>query len=151
MTAALVQDVPRARIETALAVSPLHMRPILLAVRDHGIAWATIPQHAGRFEIPTGKSFVAILGDDLHVAMGPDGFHRESVRAVLARSSFVSIVAAEPLPLAYAAPASAAVGLRLNGTIIETRPEFELRWLDIVKAEAPRAQIILVSVKERGH
>lgn len=141
-------DVPRSRIDTALSMSPDHMRPILLAVRDHGVAWATIPQRAGQFEIPTNKPFVAIVGDDMHKAMGPAGFHRKSIRRLIARSRVIAIVAAEPLPVAYAAAASAPVGFGWNGLVIETRPERELEWAGLVKVENPSASLIMVSVRE---
>jgi len=148
MTVHVAGDISRARIDRYLATAPAHLRPILLAVRDQGCAWANIPQKAGRFEVPTGRPLISIIGDDLHVAMGPAGFHRKSVRRLLAASRFISIVAAEPQVLAYATPALGAAGLGVNGTIIETRPEFELQWHALAKAEAPKAQMILVSVKE---
>lgn len=144
-------EIPRARIDTYLATAPDYLRPILVAVRDEGCAWVNVPQKSGRFEIPKGRPLISIIGDDLHVAMGPAGFHRKSVRRLIAASRFVSIVAGEPKPLAYATPALAAIGMRVNGTIIETRPEFEMQWFGLVKAEAPNAQLIIVSVEERGH
>ncbi|MCJ2065187.1 hypothetical protein MKK63_21075 [Methylobacterium sp. J-088] len=144
----VASDISRARIDRYLATAPDHLRPILLVVRDSGCAWMNIPQQIGRFEIPKGRPLVSIIGDDLDTAMGPAGFHRKSIRRLLAASRFISIVAAEPQVLAYATPALAAAGLGVNGTIIETRPEFELQWHALAKAEAPKAQMILVSVKE---
>ena len=148
MTTTFDAKISRTRIDAALSAAPDHLRPILLAVRDQGCAWLNIPQRSGRFEIPQGKPLISIIGDDLHVAMGPAGFHQESVRRLIAASSFVSVVAGEPKVLAYATPALAAAGLGTNGTIVETRPEFEMPWLDLVKTEAPDAQLIIVSVKE---
>lgn len=140
----------RARIDQALSFSPPHMRPILLAVRDLGAGWATIPQHSGRFDLPPGKPTICVIGDDMNEALGPAGFHRKSIRRVIAASRVVAIVACEPLLFAYTAAASA-VGLGMNSTIIETRPEFEMQWLALVKAENPNASVIIGSVKERGH
>lgn len=147
MTVHFAGDVSRARLDTALERAPDHLRPILLAVRDQGCAWLNVPQGSGRFEIPLGKPLISIIGDDLHAAKGPAGFHRKSIRRLIAASSFISIVAAEPLTLAYATPALATVGLRVNSLIIETQPEFELEWHALAKAEAPDAQLIIVSVE----
>ena len=151
MNMRVATDIPRARIDAYLATAPDYLRPILLAVRDQGCAWLNVPQKSGRFEAPKGRPLISIIGDDLHVAMGPAGFHRKSVRRLIAASRFVSVVAGEPQVLAYAAPALAAVAMGVNGTIIETRPEFEMQWIGLVQAEAPNAQLIIVSVKERGH
>jgi hypothetical protein len=148
MSVAFHTDLPRARLDTALAFAPDHMRPILLAVRDHGVAWATIPQHAGRFDVPKTKPFIAIIGDDMHTAMGPAGFHRKSIRRLIARSRVIAIVAAEPLPIAYAETVKAPVAFGSNGLVIETRPERELEWVGMVRAENPNAALILVSVRE---
>ena len=150
MNVRVADNIPRARIDTYLATAPAHLKPIMLAVRDFGCAWVTVPQKVGRFDVPKGYPTVAVIGDDLHVAMGPAGFHRKSIRRLIASSRMVSIVAAEPQVLAYAAAASTAC-LGLNAVVIETRPEFEMHWLDLVKAENPNAQLIIVSVKERGH
>lgn len=151
MSMQFATDIPRVRIDRYLETAPDYLRPILLAVRDQNCAWLNIPQKAGRFDPPKGRPIITIIGDDLHVAMGPAGFHRKSVRRLLAASRFISIVAGEPKVLAYATPALGAAGMGFNGTIIETRPEFEMQWYALAKAEAPNAQFIFVSVKERGH
>jgi len=148
MSVQFATDIPRARIDRYLQTAPAHLKPIMLAVRDHGCAWVTVHQKVGRFELPKGKPLISIIGDDLHVAMGPAGFHRKSVRRLLAASKFISIVAGEPKVLAYATPALGAIGMGVNGTIIETRPEFEMQWIGLAQAEAPKAQLIIVSVKE---
>ena len=145
-----LQTAQRDRIDQYLSIAPPHMRPIMLAVRDHGAGWATIPQRIGRFDLPQGKPIITIFGDDLDVSLGPDGFHRKSVRCVLARCRVVSIVACEPLLELYLAAASAAV-FGFPAAIIETRPEHEMQWLGLVKQAAPDAALLVGSVKERGH
>ncbi|MCJ2071412.1 hypothetical protein MKK75_21875 [Methylobacterium sp. J-030] len=151
MNVRVADNITAARIDAYLETAPAHLKPIMLAVRDRGCAWVTVPQKVGRFDLPKGRPLITVIGDDLHVAMGPAGFHRKSIRRVIAASRFVSIVAGEPMTIAYATPALGAAGLGLNGTIIETRPEFEMHWVDLVQREAPNAQLIIVSVKERGH
>lgn len=148
MTKRLDVSTSRARIDHALTVLPAHLRPILLAVRDYDVAWASIAQRAGRFDLPLDKPTITVIGDDLHEALGPSGFHRRSVRKVIAASRVVAVVACEPMLLAYAAAATAAAGFGLNGTVIETRPEQEMQWIALVKAENPSAQLIICSTKE---
>lgn len=147
MNVRVADNIPRARVDTYLATAPAHLKPIMLAVRNFGCAWVTVSQKVGRFEAPKGRATIAVIGDDLHVAMGPAGFHRKSIRRLIAASKMVSVVAAEPKVLAYAAPAGTGC-LGLNATIIETRPEFEMQWIGLVQAENPNAQLIVVSVKE---
>ena len=148
MSVQFTKAVPKTLLDAALDTAPAHMRPILLATRDHGCAWAVIQQRAGRFDIPKGKPVIAIIGDDMHAALGPGGFHRKSVRRLLQASRIISIVASEAIPLAYAAAAAAAMGLRLNATIIETRPDQEMQWLALVRAENPSAQLIICSTRQ---
>ena len=147
MNVHVADNIPRARIDAHIEIAPAHLKPIMLAMRDFGCAWVTVPQKVGRFDLPKGRATIAVIGDDLHVAMGPAGFHRKSVRRLIAGSRMVSVVAAEPKVLAYAAPASLGC-LGLNATIIETRPEFEMQWIGLVRTENPNAQLIVVSVEE---
>ena len=147
MNVRVADNIPQARIDAYLETAPAHLKPIMLAVRNFGCACVTVPQKIGRFDLPKGRATIAVIGDDLHVAMGPAGFHRKSIRRLIAASKMVSVVAAEPKVLAYAAPAGIAC-LGLNATVIKTRPEFEMQWIGLVRAENLDAQLIVVSVKE---
>lgn len=147
MSIVLYTDGPRSSLDAALAFAPDHLRPVLLAARDHGAGWITIPQNAGRFDVPEAKPFIALIGDDMFTAKGPSAFHRESVRRLIGRARVIAIVAAEPLPRAYV-EACKPVEFGMNGLIIETRPERELEWVGFVKAENPKAALLLVSVRE---
>ncbi|MCJ2049121.1 hypothetical protein [Methylobacterium sp. J-070] len=58
-------------------------------------------------------------------------------------------MAAEPKVVAYAAPASLGC-LGLNATIIETRAEFEMQWIGLVRAEKTRV-LTFEPHRQKGH
>ncbi len=151
-----------ARCDAALKTAPPHFEPVMEAVRDHRVAFALVPQKAGRFNLPDiGRPFLLILGDDLHEALGPSAFHRKSVRRTLQKAIGVSIVGCEPLVDVYAAAVDALVQQgRLSGALrgvagvkwrlfvlIETRPEQVGPWLRLVLAERPDIKPIVATVR----
>ncbi len=120
-------------IESGLC--PPHLLPILLAVRDHGIAEAIVLPHAGRWRLPTDRPVILTLGDDMNVAVidGPTAFHILSIRRFARSCRMAIIVAAAPVPELYAAAAHEAAVHRRNVIIVETRERFEADWLNVIE------------------
>ena len=142
--------VPRARLDASLASAPAHLRPILLAVRDGGCAWLTIPQGRDPFDVPTGKPVIAVVGDDMDETWGPSGLPRPSLQRLLRSCRAVSVVSCEPSALAYAVPVATAVGLRRNVAIVETGPLQEAAWIKLIQRIAPKASLVIATVKPLG-
>ena len=127
-----------------------HLRPIFEACRDYGIAWATVPQKAGKFTIPTGRPAIVILGDDMHEALGPGGFHARSLRRFVATCEAAVIVSCAPDVRLYEAAASMPVVARRNAVLIETRIEREAEWLGFLQDVNPIIRLLLGTVKPEG-
>ena len=129
-------------------LDPEHLAPLFVAARDHGCAVLFVPQHAGRFDPPPrGKPTIIAIGDDLAQALGPAAFHAKSLRRALKGVRLAVVVACEPLPEAYEAAARHAVGLRKNVVIVETLPEQEIAWVNLIRSIAPDTAFILAGVK----
>ncbi len=103
---------------------------------------------AGPFDAAPGdRPAIVIIGDDLDEALGPSAFDERSLRRLLRGVRLAAVVACKPLPQIYAAAARHAVLLRQNVVIVETRPEHEITWFNLIKSIAPDAAFLLGSVK----
>lgn len=138
---------PRVRLDFAVENGPAHLRCIYAAVRDCGVSFATISQNSGRFAFPAGKPVVALLGDDMHEALGPAAFHRKSVRRFVATCAAAVVIACDAQPRFYAMATSVAVCLRRDVLIVETRSEHEADWIDLVKTISPDIRMLIGTVR----
>lgn len=138
--------IPRARIENLQRTGQPHLRPIYAAM-NAGAGFLMVRQRSGRFDLPKRGAVVTIVGDDTDHALGPAGFHSKSMRRLLAAARSVIIIASDIEREAYASAAASAL-LGASSVIIETRPEQEGAWLDLVKREAPGAVLVLWTVAE---
>ena len=90
---------PRDRLDHAVEHGAPHLRPVWRAVRDHGCEHAIIAQGRTPFALATGKSpVITLVGDDMHQALGPDGFDRPSLVQLVKASSAAAIVSSGPDP-----------------------------------------------------
>ena len=139
--------VPRSRLDFAVEHGR-HLAPLYAAARDHGCIVGIVPQGAGHFDPPpAGRPAIIILGDDLDQALGPSAFDEQSLRRLLKGVRLAAVVACEPLPEIYESAAHHAVLLRKNVVIVETRPEQEIAWVNLIRSIAPDAAFLLGSVK----
>lgn len=144
-------DAGRDALDLALARAPLHFSYPLRAVRDEGCRFLFAAQGPGRFDVPKDRPAVVLIGDDLTRALGPDGFHKRSLRRYVERCRCAVIVACEPIPRAYFEAVSWAVVKREDVLIVETRPDHEADWFDFIRLVAPPSIGMLVaSVKPEG-
>lgn len=138
----------RARLTFAVENGPLHWRPIYLAVRDAGVQLAVVEQKAGRIRLPEGGGpRIMVVGDDTHTPMGPSGFHRKGLRRFIAGCHAVAIVSCEPLVSLYAMVATCAAGFRRDALLIESQPEHEQAWIELVRAANPTARLVIGAVR----
>lgn len=145
MTAPLAifsSTVPRARLDWAIETGTDHLKPIWHAVRDFGCGYLLVTQNAGPFAVPPPeRPAIITFGDDTDVALGPAAFHRRSLRRLLV------LVACAAIPEAYASAAGVAAFERRHTVIIETRPEHEIPWLDLVLRIRPGGRLLVCSVR----
>ena len=142
-----VGAVPRSRLDFAVEHGR-HLAPLYEAARDFGCLLAMVPQGVGPFDAPgADRPVIAVIGDDLDEALGPSAFDEQSLRRLLRGVRLAAVVACEPLPGIYAEAARHAVLLRKNVVIVETQPEHEIAWFNLIKLIAPDAAFLLGSVK----
>jgi hypothetical protein len=144
-------SVPRDRI-TAAMVRPdaAHLRPVMLAVRDRGCCLCVVPQGRARFEPPRSKPVITIIGDDMVECLGPNGFHQKSLRRFTRRCHSATIVSCEGLPEIYAAATAAAVVMRKDVLIVETRLKQEEAWRRFITLLVPDIAVLVATVRPEG-
>lgn len=139
----------RERIDAAIAACADHLKPILIAVRDYGIAFGVVDQRAQPFELPdNGPPAVMVICDDMHASLGPTGFPKASLHRLIRACDAFAVISSEAVPCIYGAAAALAVaGKRVM--LIETRPEHEIPWTKLVQRLAP-GRPLLISTVEGG-
>ena len=137
-----------AMIKLAEELSGAHWRPLLEAVRDRGVIIFSVAQRAGPFRPPYSKQhpLIALIGDDTDVALGPDGFHKKSLRRLMGSASAGIIVASAPVVGVYETAAFIAGSFRQKVFIIETRPEQEIPWAQFSEDAAPHLSLLISTV-----
>lgn len=143
-------SVPRERFDHAIRHGAEHMRPLFIAARDAGVAICLVAQRSPAFMIPSKRPSVLLIGDDMHEAMGPGGFHQKSIRRFVRRCRSAVIVSCAPLVEAYASAAAVAAGLRLDVILVETRIEHEAAWKDFIEAARPGVSFLIATVEPQG-
>lgn len=139
----------RAHIDRKLDEAEPHLVPILEAVRDHKVGLMFVGQSSEAFRLPVDRkrSAITIIGDDLHEALGPSGFHMPSVRRIIRASQTFAVVSCAALEPVYDAMAFAASTARKNALLIETQPEFEGEWVQLIRKLAPDRPLTIATVK----
>lgn len=127
----------RDALDAALARAPDHFRPLFKAVRDEGCGLTIVGQGRERFAPGTDRPQLVVISDDMAAALGPNAFHARSLRRYLPRCGAAVVMACQPLPALYWEASSWAALRRRDVLIVETRPEREADWLDLIRAEAP--------------
>jgi hypothetical protein len=133
-----------ARVEEAAP----YLVPIIEAVRDGNAAFGLVLQGSESFEFPADYPAVIIIGDDLHEAFGPAAFDRASLARLFRNARAAAVVACEPLPKAYDTMLMAALAMRGCAVIVETQPEREAEWMELIHGAACDLPLILATVVE---
>lgn len=148
MSAQIDAPTTRSRLDAAWHAAPEHLRPVIAAVRDCGVGMLFISQDTGPFGIPRHdrRPAVTIIGDDFDQSRGPDGFHAPSVRRAIRECSCFAVIAGEATAEIYATiTAGAVAGGRVM--IVETRPDHEILWVELIQKLAPGRMIIWATVR----
>lgn len=130
------------RLDHLASTGQAHLRPIYAAMRMAGVSLFLVPQGQERFLAPRVRSFVGLVADDTDCAVGPNGFHRKSLRRLAQDAKCIALISSDIMPAVYATAAQIAA-LGRNVLIVETRCEQESAWLDFLKASAPRAHLLI--------
>lgn len=136
--------------ETIASGRAPHLVPILEAYRFYDVAWGVMRQRAGKLIAPTDRPTIIIVGDDTHEALGPAGFHRQSLRRFVTTCDAAVIVSCAPDVVLYKAAASVPVVARRNSILIETRLERETEWLDFALKANSAIKLLIGTVRPDG-
>jgi hypothetical protein len=126
---------------------PEHLRPIMRAVRDHGVTLAVALPGQGTQQPPMDKATIFIICDDVCEAEGPAAFHHGTLRDFIRTCRLAVIVSCEPLTEVYTIAAIMAVLTGRNIILIETNLKYEQAWRDLIEAERPDLRVIIATVK----
>jgi len=145
-------QVSRARLDEMFETAAPHLRPIVASVRDLGVSMLFVGQSDQAFRLPrdADRPAVILIGDDFDRADGPSGFHLPSVRRAIRNFHAFAVVSSAPPAQVYTAVAATTAITRRNCMLVETRPEQEIQWINLVQSPAPRRMTWLATV-EGGH
>lgn len=138
-----------ARLTEALETAPAYLRAVLLGVRDHRVGLLIVSQGSGPFAVPAKpkrRAAVVMVGDDMVLSMGPEGFHQPSIRRTIQACRAFAVVSSAATTDVYANMTAFAVGGR-NAMIVETRLEHEFQWVTLIQKLAPGRPLIISTVK----
>lgn len=133
-----------AEIGSLVAGGPSYYAPLLKSVRDLNLGLYFVQQNCWPFDLPIqNRPVVTLIGDDTEKAIGPNGFHRKSLRRLVRWADNAVMVACAPAPALYACASIMATCLRFKTLIIETRLEQEQAWIDWVTAANPEIRLLI--------
>lgn len=141
---------PKTDINEKLINIPPHMKhfaPILVAMRDRGLV--------GKFFVRGHKlplfhrsektnPKVVVICDNLFTAMGPNAFHRKSLRRILPNAGRIVLHCAAPLPQHYEFATNEAL-TKGSAVIIESMPERESEWFAFILKNTPRYNLTVIT------
>ncbi len=128
-----------------------HLTPVMQAVRHYGVSMVFVPQgiEDEHEALPAvlAKPFIALIGDDMHQALGPKAFGKKMLTRLIREADTAAIIACEAIYDVYDQMSQKAAIGRRNVLIIETLPKRELEWLSFLRSVAPGLPITLCTVK----
>ncbi len=131
-----------------------HLTPVMQAVRYYGVSMVFVPQgikdEHEALPAVLAKPFIALIGDDMHQALGPKAFGKKMLTRLIREADTAAIIACEAIYDVYDQMSQKAAIGRRNVLIIETLPRRELEWLSCLRSVAPNLPITLCTVKPEG-
>lgn len=128
-----------------------HLTPVMEAVRHHGVSLVFVPQgikdHHEKLPAVIAQPFIALIGDDMHHALGPKAFGKKMLTRLINQADVATIIACEALYDVYDQMSQIAAIGRRNVLIIETQPKRELEWIAAIRSVRPKLTITLCTVK----
>ncbi len=143
----LAVPVSFARLDEAVRRAPPHLKPVWRAARDQGCEVAIIVPGGVAFDPPPSKRpLITMIADDLDAAYGPVGFDGASLRRIIRRCAAAAVVSSGPDVRPYSAACTNAVLFRQDVLIIETRPEQEIPWVQLLQDVKPGIRLMICTV-----
>ncbi len=131
-----------------------HLTPVMQAVRHYGVSMVFVPQgikdEHEALPAVLAKPFIALIGDDMHQALGPKAFGKKMLTCLIREADTAAIIACEAIYDVYDQMSQKASIGRRNVLIIETLPKRELEWLSCLRSVAPNLPITLCTVNPAG-
>ncbi len=122
------------------------LRIMLNAVGDHNIR-IVLAQHDPRpfhDALLTDYPYIALIGDD-DPAKGPEGFHLETLKKVIRSVDYALIISGQAKTDLYRFMSLVPSFLRVNSMIVETLPEQEEAWSDLIRNENSNLKLLIHS------
>lgn len=133
-----------AEIDFLIASGPSYYAPLFISVRDFDLRIWSVGQNRLPIDLPDeGYPVVAVIGDDTDKALGPTGFHSESLRRLVKWADCAVLIACAPSPILYAGAAMLATWHGLKTLAIETRRAEEQAWIDYLSDESSEIRLII--------
>jgi hypothetical protein len=143
-------DLSRERLTFLVEHGPEHLRPIMRAVRDHGVTLTVTLPGQDTQRPPMDKATILMVCDDVREAKGPTAFHQSAIRDFVRTCRLAVIVSSAPLTEVYTIAAIMAVLTRQNIIVIETNLKYEQAWRDLIETERPDLRLVIATVKPQA-
>lgn len=115
--------------------APDHLREIAIARREKRLSTELVFPSSRAALLPTDLGVIVTVFDRVDGGVGPEGFHRPLLDALLARGAGLVVIAHDPRhPDPYRWAIKAAID-HPGGVVmvVETRPQHEQAWLDLTR------------------
>ena len=125
-----------------------HLKPILIAMRDHACGYAIVMQDAGPFRLPemASRPTVLLIGDDTFSSKGPEAFDPASLAYAVKDCGAAFIIASAAEADTYSKAVTWPILMRRHVAIIETLPKHEEAWVEFMLSAAPGVQVTISKV-----
>ena len=122
-----------------------HHTPLFRAVRGGAALIHIEPKERfTRWELLTGRGWIAVIDDRAGRGVGPAGFHDATVTHLTAVTSLAVVSSGQPCPSLYEAGGAAALdGGRV--LIVETSAARHRAWMRFVRGLGPRAVLLFTT------
>ena len=143
----LAHSVPPETVQRLLALDlPPYLRRLFGAMRDGSVGWISVRPNVGNFDIPRQPGVVLIVDN----GCGPSAFCPVSVTAAVAGSSMATITTYRPVEAIFAAALLVASSTGKNVLIIETGPEQETAWVELISRGRTPLALLLGLLEPEG-
>jgi len=103
-----------------------HLNPVFEAIRDFGVSVLIAPQCRDSLDEALDEArdaSIVIIGDDTDRALGPDGFHKPSMRRLFRLATETTVISSAPPERVYAGMSTlAALGRRFVVIVTPSAP-----------------------------
>ena len=127
-----------------------YLKPVIELVRNAGLFFGCLAPDTGWPSDPEearGRPRFFIIADWGETTLGPDGFHRKSLRRVLRGAEVVVVHCGADEPDHYEGAATLAVQ-HSKCVLIQPRPSHETTWIRFVSRHVPKATLFIFTMNQ---